>query len=173
MKKSILIIALALFCSTAFCQEISKTLQVKGVTTSFNVTKTSSKLSEVAIHVFKYNKYITTFYSNKKGKFEFDIPKNSYITLAFEKENFVVKRIQFDTRVDNNKEVSSKPFDLEVALLENVDGIDFSVLDFPITRIEYIREYDEYSYVEKYTNNMLKLQEDILLQMEDMLLSNR
>lgn len=173
MKKGILIITLVIYTCTSYCQENTETIEVKGVTTSYNISNASSKLADVSIHVYKYNKFITTFYSNKKGEFEFDIPKNSYITLAFEKENFIVKRILFDTRIENEKKINTQPFDLEVALLENIEGIDYSDLDFPITIIEYIKEYEDFSYSEKYTNLMLKKQEEILLLVEDKLLSKK
>lgn len=40
-----------------------------------------------------------------------------------------------------------KPFNLEIVMIENKQNIDYSELDFPITRIEYIEKSKEFNYV--------------------------
>ncbi|MGB0882261.1 MAG: hypothetical protein ACPGSO_04865 [Vicingaceae bacterium] len=173
MKKILLSIAISCFFGQAFSQTNNK-FEIKGITTAFYSNSSSKKLDKVAIKVYNHNDLIDTFYSNERGKFDFKIPKNAYITLEFVKDNFVAKRILFDTRTEQkslNEKI--KPFDLEIVLLEKMDGVDYSDLDFPITRIEYVKKMQDYYYATKYTERMLKVQENILLKMEDQLLSQK
>ena len=139
---------------------------VKGVTRGF-VSNSNNKLQDVTIKVYKFNKLVTTFYSNSKAKFEFEIPKNSYITLVFEKENFISKKILFDTRTDLNVDHVNNKFDLNIMLIERIEGVDYSDLDFPATKIFFSEKEDDYTYAIKNTKSMLKKQEEILVQMEE------
>ena len=106
---------------STYSQTNNKTLEIKGITTAYSSNSATKKLDKVTIHVYKQNKLVYTFHSDSKGKFELEIPKNAYITLAFEKNNFVTKRVLFDTRT-SNKEVTEnlRPFDLEIVLLEHM-----------------------------------------------------
>ena len=172
MRKLIAILVMLVLASVLYGSNEGKRIVIKGVTTGFT-TESNRKLHDVTIRVYKFNKLITTFYSNSKGKFEFEIPKNSYITLVFEKDNFVSKRILFDTRSDNSDIQSIKPFDLKVMLIENIEGIDYEDLDFPITKIMFNEKMNDYSYAKKYTELMLKKQEEILLLIEQKILAAR
>tara|TARA_B100000809_G_scaffold125586_1_gene123828 strand:- start:966 stop:1490 length:525 start_codon:yes stop_codon:yes gene_type:complete len=174
MKKIISILTLSLFLGTVQSQETAKKFEIKGITTAYTTNSSTKKIDKVAIKVYNQNTLIKTFYSNPKGKFEFNIPKNAYITLVFEKNNFVTKRVLFDTR-SSNKEINKnvRPFDLEIVLLEHMDGIDYSELDFPITKIQYVKKMKDYYYATKYTSQMLKTQETILLKMEELVLSQK
>jgi hypothetical protein len=174
MKKIISILVLSLFIGAIQSQTTIKKFEIKGITTAYTTNASTKKLDKVAIKVYNKNSLIKTFYSNKKGKFELKIPKNAYITLVFEKNNFVTKRVLFDTRTSNKKiNENVRPFDLEIVLLEHMDGIDYSDLDFPITKIQYVNKMKDYYYAAKYTTNMLKIQEDILLKMEELVLSQK
>lgn len=174
MKKIISILALSLFIGTVYTQVPNKKFEIKGITTAYTTNTSTKKLDKVEIKVYNKNSLIKTFYSNSKGKFELKIPKDAYITLVFEKNNFVSKRVLFDTRTKNKKiNENVRPFDLEIVLLEHMDGIDYSELDFPITKIHYVNKMKDYYYATKYTTNMLKAQEDILLKMEELVLSQK
>jgi hypothetical protein len=159
----LLFLSINIFCQTSLNQE-DNTITIKGITTNSTVYEETSRLENVTIHIYEYNKKITSYNSDSKGKFEFTIPKNSYIVLVFEKNNFISKKILFDTRT-NAKTKKIKPFDLEVVMLEYIKGVDYSDLDFPITRVEYQEEYNDYNYAEKYTKMMMKKQEKVLSKM--------
>lgn len=174
MKNIILILALSIFAGEANSQTNNKEFEIKGITTAFSTGSSTKKLDRVTIQVYNHNELISTFHSNPKGKFEFKVPKNAYITLAFKKDNFVTKRVLFDTRTNDEKiNENVRPFDLEIVLLEHMDGIDYSDLDFPITRIEYTKKMNDYYYAKKYTEQMLKTQENILLKMEELVLTQK
>ena len=171
MKKSItslfLLTSIILSAQSNSLSEESKII-IKGITSTTEHFE-KSRLNKVKIHIYEYNKKLYTYSTNKKGKFEIIIPENSYTVLEFEKENFITKRFLFDTRT-NSKTINIKPFNLEVIMLQNIDGIDYSELDFPITRIEYNEKTQDFDFASKYTERMLEKQEKILLKQEKILL---
>jgi hypothetical protein len=171
MKKSITILflltSIILSGQSNSLNEESK-ITIKGITTTTEHFE-KSRLNKVKIHIYEYNKKIHTYNTDKKGKFEIKIPENSYTVIEFEKENFITKRFLFDTRT-SSKSFETKPFKLEVIMLKNIDGIDYSELDFPITRIEYNEKTQDFDFASKYTERMLKKQEKILLKQEKILL---
>jgi hypothetical protein len=58
-------------------------------------------------------------------------------------------------------------------VLDEIEGIDYGELDFPITKIQYVKTMNDYYYATKYTEKMLKTQEDILLKMETIIFSQK
>ncbi len=151
----------------SLCQtENNDSITVKGITTNYNPYQEGNRINNVLINVYEYNTKITTYKSDSKGKFEFNISKNTYTVLEFVKDNFITKRILFDTRTSSNIK-NVKPFNIELVMIKAKEGVDFSDLDFPITRIEYIEKYDDFNYVEKYTRLMLKKQDKILAKIKD------
>ena len=170
MKKIITILILSIYVGEIYGQKDNEQIKVKGVLTNQDIIDPEDKLEDVSIYVYNYNELLSTLSSNKNGKFDFEIPANSYVTIVFEKKDFVTKRILFDTRTDIKMKYRVRPFDLEISLLNKIEGIDYGDMDFPITRIEYVEHLNDYSYAEKYTYLMLKKQEKILSLVEDKLL---
>jgi len=164
----ILSIIFPLFYSIAtYCQDNplrADSITVKGITTQFKNKNETTIIEKVKIHAYQYNTKYTTFNSDKNGYFEFNIPLNSYIVLAFEKEDYIVKRVLFDTRT-SAKLKKINPFDLEIVMLKYFNGINYNDLDFPITRVEYDEEIKDFNYASAYTEMMLKKQSKILLNM--------
>lgn len=144
----------------AFSQT-NDSITIKGITTEHSLYEKGKRLETVTINVYEYNDKISSYQTDVKGKFEFNISKNSYTTLEFVKNDFFTKRILFDTRTEIEIK-NVKPFNIEIVMIENKKGIDHSDLDFPITRVEYIEKYNDYNYVEKYTKLMMKKQDKIL-----------
>lgn len=138
-------------------------LKVKGITTDGRFINTSI-LKDVTVNIYKYNDKITTFQSDEKGKFQFEIEMNSYIILEFVKEGFLSKKILFDTEnqlIDYSKNYI--PFNFEIAMLKEVKDVNYDGIDFPIAMIEYSEKEKEFLYVEKYTNDMVKRQEKVMI----------
>ena len=161
------IIILLLFNVSVFCQNtpsVTDSITVKGVTTKFKNKYETDVIDFVDIHVYQHNTLYTSYKSNEEGYFEFNIPKNTSIVLAIEKDDYISKRIVFDTRANaTSKKIN--PFDIEIVMLKYFKGIDYNDLDFPITRVEYDPEIKDFNYVAKYTEMMLRKQEKILMKM--------
>ncbi|HRP60509.1 MAG TPA: hypothetical protein PK833_09550 [Vicingus sp.] len=157
-----LITTYLIFSISFLMAQTQKKLKIEGITTNGETINTST-LKNVTINIYEYNDKIASYESNLKGQFEFEIDMNSYIMLEFLKEGFLTKRILFDTRnknIDYGKNYI--PFNFEIVMLLKVEGIDADDIDFPITKVEYFPEEKEFLFVEKYTNDMIKLQEKII-----------
>lgn len=139
----------------------ANTMVIKGITTDMKVYEHTSRINDVSIHIYEYNTKITTYCTDENGKFEFTIPTNSYIVVEFQKENFISKRVLFDTRTDA-KMKKIKPFNLEIVMINYKKGVEYGDLDFPITRVEYQEEYKDFNYVKEYTDRMMKKQKRVL-----------
>lgn len=140
-------------------------LIVKGITTDGRSMNTSV-LQDVTVNIYKYNDKIAAFQSDEKGKFQFEIEMNSYIILEFVKEGFLSKKILFDTEnqlIDYSKNYI--PFNFEIAMLKEVKDVNYDGIDFPIAMIEYSEKEKEFLYVEKYTNDMVKRQEKVMIKL--------
>ena len=147
----------------AFCQT-NDSIVIKGITTEYSLYSVEKRLENVVIHVYEYNTKVNSHKTDAKGKFEFNILKNSYTILEFVKDDFITKRMLFDTRTETEIK-NTKPFNIEIVMIEAKEGVDCSDLDFPITYIKYIEEDNDFNYVEKYTKLMMKEQEKILVKL--------
>ena len=165
--RTLIVIFSLLYSTITLCQKETSyidSITVKGVTTKFKNKYETIVIEKVKIHAYEYNSKYTTFYSDSVGYFEFNIPINSYVVLAFEKDDYIVKRVLFDTRT-KAKLKKINPFDLEIVMLKYFKEIDYNDLDFPITRVEYDEELKDFNYASTYTQMMLKKQEKILFNM--------
>jgi len=165
--RTVFIVTLLTLSTNIFCQTPSNendSITVKGVTTKFKNKYETNTIDFVNVHVYKHNTHYTSYKSDEEGNFKFNIPKNTYIVLVFEKENYIIKRILFDTRT-SAKSKKINPFDIEIVMLKYFKGVDYNDLDFPITRVEYDAEIKDFNYVAKYTEMMLRKQEKILMKM--------
>lgn len=162
MKQIIIIFFLLSFSSSFAQSSVQSTLKVKGITTDMK-SYNSARLSDVTINIYKFNDKIKTYQSTATGRFEFDIEMNTYIVLEFVKDGYCPKRILFDTRnpeIDYTKKYI--PFNFEIMMLKQVKGVDYSDVDFPVTIIEYSTEDKQFFYVDEYTQQQIKQQEEVL-----------
>ena len=121
----------------------------------------------MSINVYQYNLIHATRNSDNNGKFEFNTPVNSYITLEFTKDYFTSKKILFDTRLAPTlKKV--RPFNLKIIMLNYIKEVDSCELDFPLPRVEYNKEVQDFIFVEQYTERMLDKQNRILARMAEL-----
>ncbi|MDB4534135.1 hypothetical protein N9242_04615 [Vicingaceae bacterium] len=156
-----LILLFSLYTLTAQTAK-EKTLQIKGITTD-GTAYYSKRLSDVTINIYANNNLIDVYGSDNKGKFEFEISLNSYITIEFVQKDFITKRIAFNTalpELENEKEFA--PFDFEIMMLGSTENLSEFETDFPVTKIEFSEESGEYIYNEKYTKHRMAEQEKIL-----------
>jgi len=87
------------------------------------------------------------------GKFKLTLePDNDYV-IVVSKEGHVSKRISFSTKnVPANKVGRGFPsFPIEVSIFEKIEGLDVSILDKPIGKIEYYKKGNNFDYDEAYT----------------------
>jgi hypothetical protein len=158
MKKllSILLIS-TLGLTSTFAGEGSSLFGFKG-----KVMLEDSNGKKVIVNLYDGNKKVSSYETGANGKFLLDISRNRHYTLEFVKIGYVTKRIIIDTKVNHRDAVGVKEFKFDIELFKMVPGYDYSDLDFPITILEFEKTKKEFVYNQKYTNQMLDMQDNIL-----------
>ena len=161
MKNYLTILVLLFSLSIVNAQTI-KEIKIKGITTD-GKSFYSKRLSDVTINIYDNNKLIEKFISNKKGKFEFEIGINSYITIEFVHEDFITKRIAFNTSLPElENKILIDPFKFEIMMLDSKGDLSDFEIDFPVTKIEFSKEIAKYIYNQEYTEYRMEEQKRIL-----------
>ena len=161
MKTLQTLIAILFLSTVVLAQEEPNELRIKGVTTFGDIYGAKEKLGDVSIKIYEGNKYLGTFYTDEKGKYDFTLPLNKYITLEFVKENFISKRFVYDTHTPVISE-KYKVFEVQVVMIDKISGVDYEELDFPIAHVRYDAKKKDFDYVDKYTDKMLAKQDKVV-----------
>jgi len=169
--------------------KLAKTLNFKflSILTIFILTLTSAKMPDVIsfefngtvstaeealegveVRIFEGNEVLSTIYSDKKGRFEFELLKGSDYTLEFSKDGYVTKRMIVRTNVEEGVKKLPK-LKFEIALVDKAryaDAIEnypesASILDFPSAIIEYSKALGDFDYRMKYTEHILEKVKEI------------
>lgn len=91
--------------------------------------------------------------TDKKGRMAFRLPLNRIFTVHITKNGFVEKKIIVDTHVAADPEKSFN-FTFDVDIFPKVKGLDVSVLNQPIAKINYRPYTKEFIYDASYTNKV-------------------
>jgi len=160
--KKILLTTLVLISICSFGRNYnSELLTIKGVTTD-GMFENSENLLDVSIYIYEYNDIIATYNCNENGEFDFTIPTNSYITIEFNKEGFITKRILVDTDTDLYIK-KKKVFDFEVTLLKDENGIEIGDMDFPMAIIRYDGDKNNFTITNR-SFTIAKLKNEVSLE---------
>jgi hypothetical protein len=160
--KNYLTLLLLLFSLSIINAQTIQEIKIKGITTD-GKSFYSKRLSDVTINIYDNNNLIEKFVSNKKGKFEFEIGINSYITIEFVHEDFITKRIAFNTSLPKlENEIVFDPFNFEIMMLDSKGDLSEYELDFPVTKIEFSKEIAKYVYNQEYTEYRMEEQKRII-----------
>ena len=118
----------------------------------------TKKRMEGAVITIKRNGSVwKTLNPPANGKFEAALTPNAVYIIEFSKPGHVTKRMQLSTK--NVPEEDSKygfEFPLEMNLFEKVDGLDVSILNKPIAKIEFNPETGYMDYDPVYTKLIKK-----------------
>ena len=143
MKHILFIFSLILgFSFTGFSQDW--TLPITG-----KVEKNGKKLQGAIVTLMQGSKQIAQTMTGDDGAFRFEIPPNGDFMILITKPGHCTKKIQVSTRGVPPDDKSTKRYDIAgVSLFEPSPGIDYSVLNQPLVKIQYnsvkqIFDYDE------------------------------
>ena len=121
------------------------------------VSSQEDPIPEAEVRVFDKNEVLSTTYSDKKGKFEVLLLKDSKFTVEISKEGYYPKRILFITEVTPGVgKLPALKLEAELISLEVYKDIESttpeatSILDFPSFIIEYDDDLDDFTYREAY-----------------------
>jgi hypothetical protein len=106
---------------------------------------------------------VATFYTDKKGKTIFKLPLNRRFTVHISKKGFVTKIIEVNTKVPVSK-MKDYEFEFDVGIFEEVKGLNVSVLQRPIAKVNFnnfmsIFDYD-YNYTGKINMEIEQMYQD-------------
>lgn len=127
-----------------------------------NKEKATDKGEGVSITLFQGNTTISEYTTTRNGKFVLDLERNKYYIVEFKRDNYVTKRIIIKTKIPSSSKIPKKDFEFEVFLLKEVEGVNYSRLDFPMAIIEFQKPSEKFDYDTEYTDARDKEQEEII-----------
>lgn len=116
----------------------------------------------VTVNLYDGNTMISSYKTKKNAKFAIDAPENKHYTLEFVKEGFVTKRVIINTKLLPENRIEEKDFAFDVYMIQEKEGVDYSILDFPIALIEYRKSVRAFDYNKKYTRKMRDVQNEVV-----------
>ncbi|MBL4708937.1 MAG: hypothetical protein JKY48_10920 [Flavobacteriales bacterium] len=122
----------------------------------------NAKGENITVRLYDDNEVISEYNTDKNGKFAVGAPKLKHYTLEFEKAGFVTKRMIINTRKVLTSKNRVEDFDFNVYLIEELENVNYSILDFPIALIEYKKSIKGFDYNKKYTRQMHKIQNEVI-----------
>lgn len=119
------------------------------------------------IEVFVDGQRERVLQADGSGKFEFDLKYDHDYILSFSQDGYVTKKITINTNVpDERKEFGFAPFEFEVTLFKQYEGINFMVFNQPVGRIMFSGEVDDFDYDTDYTKSIQQRLEEVEKEVE-------
>ena len=89
------------------------------------------------------------------GKFDFKLEYGNEYVISFSQEGYVTKKIAFNTNVPQDRqEFGFAPFEFQVTLFKQYEGVNFVVFNQPVAIIKYDEDIGELGYDTDYTKSM-------------------
>jgi tetratricopeptide (TPR) repeat protein len=164
MSRFVFIIpAFIIYFSTSIAQNTG-VLQIDGIAEHM-----MEPLPEATVELFKGNTKVSTINTDKWGRFKFTLDLNSYYTVVVSKDEYVAKRIDFDTKVP--VELDRKYyFYFALGLLTPCDGVDFSLLKKPVDVVAFHDRKDRFISDKDYTYEILGNMELLMWKVQECLM---
>lgn len=101
------------------------------------------------------------------NRFSLELALNSNYVLSFEKDGFVAKKLQFDTRLPNGVPARNyAPFEFAVSLFKQYDDVNIVVFNQPVGMIRYETATDDFDYDTDYTKSIQSQLQKTLAEVE-------
>jgi hypothetical protein len=121
---------LLVMCALILSAQDSADLYVNGTVKDYFSRK---KISGVKVKVLQDGQNFESLVTSSNGKYEFFLPLDHDYQIIFEKDGMVTKRIAIDSRgIPEEDRRGGFAMNPDMSLFDNIDGIDFSMLDQPI-----------------------------------------
>lgn len=164
VKFNILIITFISFCLNSFDLQAQWTLDIVG---TVKKEENNKRLEGATITVKKNGSVYKTFTSPANGKFEFSLEPNADYMIEFSKPGHVTKRIFASTKnVPPEDAKYGFEFSFEMNLFENIEGLDVSILNKPIAKIQFNPSTGYIDYDPEYTKSIQKELEKLKAELE-------
>ncbi|MES2513197.1 MAG: carboxypeptidase-like regulatory domain-containing protein [Bacteroidota bacterium] len=125
---------------------------------SSRIEKNGKKLQGATVTLMQGGKQVMQTMTGEDGAFKFQIPPNGDYTIVVTKQGHCTKKFTVSTRgvPEDKKAGDFKGFNIEsISLFEPIPGIDYSVLNQPLVKVNYDATKDNFDYDEAYSNQML------------------
>ena len=123
------------------------------------VEKAGKKLQGAIVTLMQGSKQVAQTMTGDDGAFKFDIPPNGEFMVLVTKSGLCTKKFQISTRgvPPNEKDDGTKRFDIPgISLFELIPGVDYSVLNQPLVKIQYDALKQNFGYDENYFTQSLE-----------------
>lgn len=101
------------------------------------------------------------------NRFSLDLALNANYVLSFEKDGFVAKKLQFDTRLPNGIPPRNyAPFEFAVSLFKQYDDVNIVVFNQPVGMIRYETSTDDFDYDTDYTKSIQSQLQQVVAEVE-------
>lgn len=162
------IILFALLPFGSFAQEDESVSDPAFLPVSGRVTDGENKMADCRIVLYKGNEPVSSYVTDKSGKFEMPLDLGEVWGIEFVKEGFVAKRMVFDThmpRMPKDAEILIAPISMEVSLLERAryDGANTDELDFPFAMVKWNKSQQTFAQDQEYNMGMQRTNGALLL----------
>ncbi|NSW46386.1 MAG: carboxypeptidase regulatory-like domain-containing protein, partial [Bacteroidales bacterium] len=131
---------------------------------SGQVKSGKNKIANATINLFEGNAKVNSTISNANGDFTFNLNYDKLYTIEIAAAEYASKKVLVDTKIPEKDLIYKYTFSVE--LFPKVEGVDYSALNKPVTKIIYNPEADAFDYDIPYTESMRKQIEQITSQIE-------
>lgn len=156
MKKIFSFLLLSLVIASSASSAVSKlvvgkdSIELKGI-----VYNNTNRVKGVVVNIYSNNKLIKTATIRSSNRFKTNLPINAELTIEISAPGFHTKRFIFNTHLP--EELSRVPdyeFDIDIFKEEELEGVNTSILDFPVGIVEYDKRKGVFLRNKKYTKRM-------------------
>ncbi len=101
------------------------------------ITSDNFPVSSAEVLVKENDQNITTVQTKMNGKATFELNENKNYNIEINKKGYVKQLIDISTQIPESKKLLSSEVYIETELIDNVEGIDYSVLNQPVAKFKF------------------------------------
>ena len=145
-------IFILLFISNSICQENKQPIQkiiIRGV-----AELDLQPLKGATVVLYENNKEINLVKTGSDGLFSFELEPNKFYIVEVSKENYVSKRIAFDTKMPSDVE-GTWINEFSISVVKKCDKVDYSALKDPVDIVKFNEKKKDF---DSDKNHLMKMQ---------------
>lgn len=120
-----------------------------------SVFNNESKVENAIIRVYINNKLYKEVEVSRTNKFSTNLPFNQMLTIEIAALGYHTKRFMMDTSVPKGMEKRMRyTFDMDIFSEEEMEGVNTSLLDFPVGLVYFDEKKKNFVHDKKYTKQM-------------------
>ena len=163
MKKIITFLLVSLLVSNSI---LAKALSLAPANDSIQLTgmvfSNQDRVKGVVIKIYSNNLLIKTVKVRSSNRFKTNLPINSELTIEIWAPEHHAKRFIFDSHIPADLTIIPKyQFDIDIFKEKELEGVNTSILDFPVGLVYYDSKKKEFVRNKKYTKRMKKAYLDL------------